>query len=265
MYKIITTDLDETLLDDNSHVSKQDIETISKLEDCKLVIATGRSFKGSEGVLKEIGQFNKKNTYLISFNGGVITENYENKVLFSHCMNYEDCVFIYNIAQKYDQSLIFYTPTGCFYNRLSHKEIYIHQRFGYSCEKLNDLEQLRKENVIKGIICYEDIDYLKDLRKKFNIDDKYTLSISSSRYLEINPLGISKGLGLTKLCEILGIDIKDTIGVGDNINDIELIKQAGLGIGVKNVYDDVRPYCDVVLNSDNNHSPITEIVNRFIK
>ena len=68
MYKIIATDLDETLLNDRKHVSKDDIETISKLTDCKLVIATGRGFEAVQANLKEINQYNQENQYLISFN-----------------------------------------------------------------------------------------------------------------------------------------------------------------------------------------------------
>ena len=55
MYKIIVTDLDETLLNSQKHVSKDDLKTISNLNDCYFIIATGRGFKAVESTLKEIG------------------------------------------------------------------------------------------------------------------------------------------------------------------------------------------------------------------
>ena len=39
------------------------------------------------------------------------------------------------------------------------------------------------------------------------------------------------------------------IAVGDSSNDLAMIRAAGLGVGVANVTDDVRPYCDVVLET----------------
>ena len=60
------------------------------------------------------------------------------------------------------------------------------------------------------------------------------------------------------------VDITDTIAVGDNINDLPMIKAAGLGIGVRNVNPLMRDECDVVLNSSNDEDPLTEVIERFI-
>ena len=75
--------------------------------------------------------------------------------------------------------------------------------------------------------------------------------------------GVDKGAGLRRLAEILNIDIADTIAVGDNINDLPMIKAAGLGIGVRNVNPLIRDECDVVLNSSNDEDPLTEVIERM--
>ena len=267
MYKIIASDLDETLLDSQKHASKQDIETINNLTDTYFVCATGRGFDSTQEVLKEIGQYNKPNTYLISFNGGVITENKDNKILYSKLMPFEDALELFNIGLKYDICIHVYTLDCCYAYRIFENEsnILTTGKFHFQTFDTPDISFLKDKQIAKLLFCKEDMNYLRQIKKDMNLDDKYSISFSSNRYLELNPKGINKGISLSKLCEILNVDIKDTIGVGDNINDLELIQTAGLGIGVKNSLDEIKPYCDVILDSTNNESPITEIVNKYIK
>ena len=91
------------------------------------------------------------------------------------------------------------------------------------------------------------------------------ITFSSKRYLEFMPAGIDKGTGLTRLAEMLGIPMSQAIAVGDSSNDLAMIRAAGLGVGVANVTDDVRPYCDVVLESAGTDGAFTELVERFLE
>lgn len=267
MYKIIAADLDETLLNSKKHVSDKDIETISKLTDTYFVCATGRGFDSTQEVLKEIGQYNKPNTYLISFNGGVITENKDNRIIYSKLLPFEDAQALFNLGLKYDVCIHVYTLDCCYAYHIFENEYNMLSAGRFHFERFDtpDISFLKDKQIAKVLFCKEDMSYLRMIRNQINLDDKYSISFSSNRYLEINPKGINKGIGLSKLCEYLNIDIKDTIGVGDNINDIELIQDSGLGIGVKNTLDEIKPYCDVILDSSNNESPITEIVDKYVK
>ena len=77
MYKIIACDLDETLLSDDRTISKENIEAIQKAKELgvKFVPATGRGFNTVGGTLKDLGLYDLENEYVISYNGGAITEN----------------------------------------------------------------------------------------------------------------------------------------------------------------------------------------------
>ena len=91
------------------------------------------------------------------------------------------------------------------------------------------------------------------------------ITFSSKRYLEFMPAGIDKGYGLKKLAEMLGIPMDQVIGVGDSANDLAMIKAAGLGVGVANVTDDVRPYCDAVLESTGDDGALEELVEKYLE
>ncbi len=86
------------------------------------------------------------------------------------------------------------------------------------------------------------------------------ITFSSKRYLELMPAGVDKGTGLTRLADMLGIPMSEVIAVGDSANDLSMIKAAGLGVGVANVTDDVRPYCDVVLETAGTDGAFSELV-----
>ena len=65
--------------------------------------------------------------------------------------------------------------------------------------------------------------------------------------------GVNKGAGLWKLADILGVAHEETMAIGDNINDIDMLKAAGLSVGVHNLNPVIRRYCDVVTDA-----PITK-------
>ena len=47
-------------------------------------------------------------------------------------------------------------------------------------------------------------------------------------------LWLTKGLGVKKICEHLGIDLSQTIAFGDNFNDFEMLKTAGPAFAMEN-------------------------------
>jgi hypothetical protein len=59
-------------------------------------------------------------------------------------------------------------------------------------------------------------------------------------YLEILPVGASKGAALARLSEYLGVPLARTVAVGDQENDIEMLRAAGLGIAMPHAPDAVR-------------------------
>ena len=265
MKKIIFCDLDGTLLTDDKQISAMDIETITNLKETKFVIATGRGFESIEFFLKTLNQYDKENEYLMSFNGGCVSENKGNRILASNPMDFNDVERLFNIGLNYNVTVEVY----------SYNCTYCYKVFDYEMENLvsgkhtmkvldnPDISFLKNEKIAKVIYCNTDEEYLKQARKQINLDDQYSIAYSSHRYIEINPKGIDKKLGVQNLCKVLNFDIKDTIAVGDNTNDIPMLEIAGYSVGVKNSVEEIVPYCDLILDSTNNENPITELVNKL--
>ncbi len=268
MYRIIACDLDETLLNDEHRISDRDIESIKKASalGVKFVLATGRPFNSTYGDLKLLDLYDKEDEYTMSFNGSVLTENRNNRVLYSKTMPFEKASQIYQRGRQFNTCIHVYTlDTVYLYNYFPGERKYIDGRMNIVETFQEDLEFLRNDTIVKLLFANTDTSVLREYHQQMaDVLDDVEVSYSSNRYLEFNSVGVDKGAGLKMLASILNIDIADTIAVGDNINDLPMIRAAGLGIGVRNVNPAMKDECDVILDSSNNEDPLTEVMERFI-
>ena len=138
----------------------------------------------------------------------------------------------------------------------------------FSSADHTDLSFLDGRDIVKLIFMDPDFEGLQQLGHELEPMAQrlgVEITFSSKRYLEFMPAGIDKGYGLKKLAEMLGIPMDQVIGVGDSANDLAMIKAAGLGVGVANVTDDVRPYCDAVLESTGDDGAFEELVEKYLE
>ena len=86
---------------------------------------------------------------------------------------------------------------------------------------------------------------------------------SYSRFVEGIPVDVSKGHALARLADHLGIPLGETIGIGDNDNDLELVARAGLGVAMGNASPAVRAAADyIALPVD--EEGVFEVIERFV-
>lgn len=75
--------------------------------------------------------------------------------------------------------------------------------------------------------------------------------------------GCSKAAAFRSLCELHGIDVNQTLAVGDGINDLELVCSAGLGVAMGNAVPEVLRAAATSV-ADNAHDGAAEAIERFI-
>lgn len=269
-YKLIASDMDETLLNDQHEICQRNIDLILKAKEkgIKFVPATGRGFMSIQHDLKTLGLYDELGEYVISFNGGALTENKDNKLLYFEGLPFEKTKEIFEFGLHCDVCQHVYTKDHVYIFNLSESEAQRIQKQKLECEIMeeNSIDFLKDEPISKILYQNIDVPYLMSLepQMKHIWEGECAVSYSSNRYMEFNKIGVDKGQGLIHLAEILGIDIKDTIAVGDNYNDMPMLKVAGLSVAAQNAVDDVKKACDVTTNADNNEGVIAEIIERYI-
>ena len=83
-----------------------------------------------------------------------------------------------------------------------------------------------------------------------------------ARGIEIMPNGSSKGNAIRRLAGYLGIDLQDVLAIGNDINDIEMLETAGIGVAVANSVEGLKQCADYVCKNEDIYGVI-EAVRRF--
>lgn len=268
MYKLIACDLDETLLQSDCTVSEKDAESIKKAvaKGVKFVLATGRGFNTVQGTLRSIGLEDMENEYVISFNGAVLSENHGNRVIRFEGLDFETVKTLFEAGLKYDVCIHVYAMDTTYVWNMNQDEYdYVYRKAVLSYLEEPDIDFLKDTPLTKIIYQNTDMDYLRKIDKELaELTKDLDVSYSANRYLEFNSNGINKGRGLKDLAEYLNIDISETIAVGDNYNDLPMLKAAGLGIGVANTIESMKPECDFITDATHNENAISEVIERFV-
>ena len=270
-YKLVVSDLDGTLLS-NFHVPNLNKSSIQRIREkgIKFCITTGRTIQSTKNILKEIGTYNEENEYSILFNGCVIIENKNNKVLFFKGIDFEISNKLFEIGKKYDVMLLVYSIDNCYVWKSYEKEIERQKSYEELLTFMDDLNInfIKEKNIqiTKIVFVNEDHNYLLKIKEELDkiFGNEISISISANMYLEINAKNVNKGNALEWLANYLKIDMKETIAIGDNSNDIFMIEKAGIGVCVKNGIDILKNKANYVTEKTNDEGAVKEVLDKFV-
>lgn len=272
MYRLIACDLDETLLDDNGDVPPRvrDAVTAARKRGARFVLATGRPYVSTHRTLDQLGILDAEDEYVISFNGGVITENADERPLTSCELdpNVAEALYERGIAQGLCMH-VYTLDTVYVYNYLPEERTYIEGRMCILETDEPTLSFLRDkgEPIVKLLYMSFDARLLHALEHELadiGVTQGLDVCYSSNRYLEFNAPGINKGAGLLALAGRLGIAPEETMAIGDNSNDVPMLRAAGLGVAVANASAEALAAADYVCEADNNAGGVAEAIERFV-
>ena len=269
MIKLIAFDLDETLFNDNHKIDDKNYEYIQKAKNLgvHMIPASGRG-PGFVGDLYNQLNLNDDNCYSILANGATVVKNGSEDAITSHEVDKTYVKKLFDYGKEKNLCIHVYTDNGIFVYNLFDKEREFTDNYKENLIEVKDYDfsKIKDKKILKIIYCNLDMDYLKSLEKEVAslTDNNIEISYSSNRYMELNKIGISKTTGLIDLCKYLDIDIKDTIAIGDNFNDLKMIQKAGVGIAVRNALDEIKNVADYITESSNNENAVAEVIERFV-
>lgn len=93
-------------------------------------------------------------------------------------------------------------------------------------------------------------------------DTGLTLSYSEAASLEVTPAGCSKATGVEQLCSELGIGMDQVVAVGDGLNDLAVLQAVGMPVAMSNAAPQVKAIARAEVN-DNDHDGVAEAIQRF--
>lgn len=266
-YKMLLTDLDGTLLTDDKKILDVDKESISKAisNDMKVIVCSGRSHMSIEKYLIELGLKHPGN-YGISYNGGVFYEADTLRKLVEYKLKKELAFKIIEFCRNFDVEIMVYANDKLVIEEHNQRmEGYINLS-GIEPMMNTSFNEFIKEDVSKILVLGE-IEILEDLKHRFQslaIYNEVTTFYSNRNLFEFNPRGIDKGNMLLEIADYFNIDTKDIIAIGDNQNDVNMIRQAGLGVAVKNAVPLAKDEADYITKRNNNEGAVSEVLEKFV-
>ena len=267
--KALFLDLDGTLLNDQKEITEGNRKAIEKalFLGHKVIIATGRPLVSAIKQGKALG-LTGPGCYMISFNGGIIYDMAEEKIIYKQVIPMELTRRVFAEANKRGIHIQTYDDTHALVESRNDND-----NIRFYCKSIK-----MDYKVIDDIMTHE-TEPVKMLMIDFASREKTSQMItwirenckgqldaffSTKAYVEIVPANLNKGNAVLWLSDYLHIPVEDTIAAGDAENDITMIEKAGLGVCMINGEDPVKAVADYITTNDNNHDGIAEVIEKFM-
>ena len=262
-YKLVVCDIDGTLVDREKRVSPVNREAIERFrrEGGELTLATGRIEKSVASYCRDLDI----RVPVILYNGARITNPLTGEIVRELFLSKEEVERAAALQPEFPFDYIFYSRGEAYILNPTDAVAEYERGDGFTCTVEPNLDRLTAMRITK-ILMIGDSRHFEEFRQKFRAGAgcRANLVQSEATYLEILPAGINKGEALKDLAAHLGISLKEIICFGDNLNDLEMIELAGMGVAMSNGREEVRRAADRIA-PDHNESGVGVVLNSLME
>lgn len=264
-YKMLFLDLDDTLLSSDLSISEENLDAIRRASELgvKVVICTGRGIFSVKHIAEQL-KIEWDNCYIICLNGGAVYKGYPPALIKERLFDNKSAALIYETAKRYGIDIQIYRNDKLILESLSERiKMYI-DKLHADYMLVENIENYEGE--ISKILLNGPNDILLKVEKELQqrLKGRFNVFFSNPCYLEFTAIGTTKGEAMAELTEKMGIDIEQTIAMGDSFNDISMIRTAGLGVAVRNAVDPLKAEADYITKNTHDENAVAEVINRYI-
>jgi Cof subfamily protein (haloacid dehalogenase superfamily) len=266
--KVLFTDLDDTLLTRSKELTPANASAIRRALDSghKIVASTGRPLASTLPLLKKI-HLDGEGCYVITYNGGMITDLYHQKNLYKKTLPLPVVRHIFKEAAAYGIYCQTYSDTSLLCKSYTEETALYYGRTPMPWQEDPALPDSLTQEPVKVLTIHlggkaKQEAYHQAIAAwgKGQISTFY----SNDYFLEHVACGISKGAAIEFLCRHLQIPMEQTLAIGDAENDIPMLQRAHTGIAVANADPAVKDAADYVTTADCDNSALAEAIEKFM-
>lgn len=289
MYKMITIDLDGTLLNSYSEISEENRNALkyAKEKGIEIVLASGRIANSVANIANEINA----NNYFISGNGSMLYDMQNNKILYENYIDKEKMLELIKLCERNSIYYNIYTEDAVIAKSINYNVLF----YNYENSKKNQERKtkiiiesdvysyIKESNIqkfLKMTICDENkivFSRITKMMKKIPEVDVLDVSHMSRKmiksgtesieigyyYTEITNRNVDKWYAIEELMRIRGIKKDEVIAIGDNMNDKIMIQEAGFGIAMGHSNPEVKKVANYV-TKDNNENGVAVAIKEIL-
>ena len=256
--KLIAFDLDGTLLTTEKELTAENLAALERAAEAGIVLvpATGRFFGMIPEKIRALPWFR----YYITINGASVYDAREGRALLRAEIPWRRAV---EVMEYLDPLPLVY---DCYMDDWGWMTQALYDQTADFAPHRHSLEMLRKfrtpvpelkahltqvgHDVQKIQMFFRDPELrlrsMEALRVRF---PDLAVTTSVPRNVELNSLDAQKGVALVRLAEHLGIDPAETVAFGDDLNDVTMLRAAGLGVAMANASPEAKAAADMETES----------------
>lgn len=240
MRPIVSFDVDNTLLDHSDwRIPDSAIRALEELRKTHyIVLASGRDMDNRYS--RDIRDLIKPDG-IIHMNGTKITVG--DRLIYEHRFDRELLCRILTFTENMGYSVGVSVDDVDYYMHPECVEQMDIRRWGRSDRTFLDPWKLMELNV-RTLAYIGTEDGALDIEAHF--PEVKLLMFAGRQGADLVEKEASKAKGLIRLCEWFGTDIRDTVAFGDSMNDLEILREAGLGIAMGNSIEELKAAADYV-------------------
>lgn len=261
MIKMVATDIDGTILNWDGNFSPKVIKCIQKLKDSgiKVVLVTGRMHGSTAPIAQKLGL----DTPVVSYQGGLI-KDINNKTLYQKDLPTDIAKEVIKWAKQNNIHINLYIDDKLYVEK-DCEEIQKYIKGKFVDYTICPFESLEVKDVNKILaIDYSDAEkvtgWVEELGKKF--PELYIVK-STPYFCEIGCKDAKKSSGVEYLCNMWGIKKEEVLTIGDQNNDIELLKAGGIAVAMGNATDELKKYADYITDTVENDG-FVKAIEKFV-
>ncbi|HWR24220.1 MAG TPA: Cof-type HAD-IIB family hydrolase [Feifaniaceae bacterium] len=245
-YKALFLDIDDTLVGSDKRISDKNLEAIRRAQanGIFVTIATGRGYLGATGIWKKLDISGP----VIVYGGARVMDTRTDEEVFSAPIDPELIKEALECAQTWGiHCQIYQEDTVIFARENGFTQVYTsYLRLPYVVDP--DIMKKEWHNVPKMLAYAEPGEQEREMLARFSKHFYNRLEVASSKpgFIELNRFGMNKGTAMLRTAELLGISQAETVAVGDNTLDLQMIEMAGLGVCVENGQQAVKDAASVI-------------------
>lgn len=264
MIKMVATDIDGTILRGDFGFSPAVKSCVKDLceHGVKVVLVTGRMHCAALKLANELGL----NTPIVSYQGGMIKENsLDGKVYYNKYLEPEYARKIINWARENGIHINLYMDDVLYVEK--DDEIirrYTEARYiSYKVSLFNDLKFEKINKIL--LIDYANPEKVNQWVKYLNKEYPQLYVVTSTPYFcEISHPDAKKSTAVEYLCKLWDIKQEEVLTIGDQNNDIELLKAGGIKVAMGNATEELKACADYITDTVTNDG-FVKAVEKFYK
>ncbi|MDR1971205.1 MAG: Cof-type HAD-IIB family hydrolase [Treponema sp.] len=264
--RMLVLDLDDTLLRSDLSISFRTRNVIKKAvaQGLVVVLASGRIPAALDQFSKILGM-HKRPGYLICSNGTIIQESNTGKIIWEIQLDTETALAVYDLATAEGFPVQIYEDDIMYVSKTNEYTRYDQKLTGLKQVVAGDFHAIVKKGCNKLLIPGDPmlLQPLEILIRTY-LGGDITLFTSKPYFLEILPRETDKGTALAKVADILGIEQRAVMAIGDSMNDEAMIRWAGVGVAMANGDERIKKIADLVTDRTNDEDGVADFIEQRI-